>query len=234
MLLVLIIPSLEHSQPFSSLPEIYMLQILVNSCSPPQLFFGHSTQIYFNLYKLTEAALSSFILLSSCFLRGGQKQPSIWERLLPPNTAADLLWLEQESRSQEMKSRSSAPSYNRFSWGTELLWRLSLDWCMQIARFRGPLHLFAVSPAWRCLREDCRAGWHAEEGSRDFQSFNQNSGSPAERREVHCNTLTASVDLITAGDMKNTLRYGLSSKYLPLHLEGAKTCKFTHLNAVLK
>lgn len=87
MLLVLIIPSLEHSQPFSSLPEIYMLQILVNSCSPPQLFFGHSTQIYFNLYKLTEAALSSFILLSSCFLRGGQKQPSIWEHLLPPNSS---------------------------------------------------------------------------------------------------------------------------------------------------
>lgn len=57
MLLVLIIVSLEHSQPFSSLSEIYMLQILVNSCSPPQLFFGQSTQIYFNLYKLAQAAL---------------------------------------------------------------------------------------------------------------------------------------------------------------------------------
>lgn len=57
MLLVLIILSLEHSQPFSSLPEIYMLQILVNSCSPLQLFFGQSPQIYFNLYKLARAAL---------------------------------------------------------------------------------------------------------------------------------------------------------------------------------
>lgn len=57
MLLVLIILSLEHSQPFSSLPEIYMLQILVNSCTPSQLFFGQSTRIYFNLYKLTQTAL---------------------------------------------------------------------------------------------------------------------------------------------------------------------------------
>lgn len=60
------------------------------------------------------------------------------------------------------------------------------------------------------------------------------SGSPAERREIHCNTLTASADLSTAGGMKNELSYGLSSKYLPLHLEGAKTCKSTHLNTVIK
>lgn len=60
------------------------------------------------------------------------------------------------------------------------------------------------------------------------------SGSPAERREIRCNTLTASADLSTAGGMKNALSYGLSSKYLPLLLEGAKTCKFTHLNTVIK
>lgn len=78
MLLVLIIVSLEHSQPFSSPPEIYMLQILVNSCSPPQLFFGRSTQIYFNLYKLAQAALSyiscsapgSFEMVSSSLISG--------------------------------------------------------------------------------------------------------------------------------------------------------------------
>lgn len=58
--------------------------------------------------------------------------------------------------------------------------------------------------------------------------------SPAERREIHCNTLTASADLSTAGGVKNALSYGLSSKYLPLHSEGAKTCKFTHLNTVIK
>jgi len=52
------------------------------------------------------------------------------------------------------------------------------------------------------------------------------SGSPAERREIHCNALTASADLSTAGGMKNALSYPLSSKHLPLHLEGAKTCKF--------
>lgn len=46
-------------------------------------------------------------------------------------------------------------------------------------------------------------------------------------REIHWNTPTASADLSTAGGMKNALSYGLSSKYLPLHLEGAKTCKFT-------
>lgn len=60
------------------------------------------------------------------------------------------------------------------------------------------------------------------------------SGSPAERREIHCNALTAAADLSTAGGMKNALSYGLSSKYLPLHLEGAKTCKFPHLNTVIK
>lgn len=60
------------------------------------------------------------------------------------------------------------------------------------------------------------------------------SESPAERREIHCNTLTASADLSTAGGVKNALSYGLSSKYLPLHSEGANTCKFTRLNTVIK
>lgn len=84
MPLVLIITSLEHSQPLSSLPEIYMLQILVNSCSPPQLFFGHSTQIYFNLYKLAQAALSyiscsapgSFEMVSSSLISAPTKASS--------------------------------------------------------------------------------------------------------------------------------------------------------------
>lgn len=55
------------------------------------------------------------------------------------------------------------------------------------------------------------------------------SGSPAEGREMHGNALAASADLSTAGDVN-----GLSSKYLPLHLEGAKTRKFTHLTTVTK
>ena len=112
MLLVLIILFLEHSQPLSSLPEIYMLQILVNSCSPPQLFFGQSTEIYFNLCKLARlpfnrlSPLGSPSLrrskahrylgashLSACSHQNQQQICSCWSRQAKPGQRSLAPWL---------------------------------------------------------------------------------------------------------------------------------------------
>jgi len=54
------------------------------------------------------------------------------------------------------------------------------------------------------LHEDCCAGWHTKEGSDISRVSTQKSG--LQLRGMKCTvTLTASADLIAAGDVKNTL-----------------------------